>query len=136
MGLQRKFTASCRIYRFRAQFFREEAGAWDTLAALIPMSAYRIPQATGNTGVGGVNGGWIASARKRFTPLLVSQPESAPTASVSRIHRAYGIQDFFFMDNHPLSEYAGAEPGIPTAFTKWRVLFQMLRHRMFHTSAQ
>lgn len=50
---------------------------------------------------------------KIFKPSFDSQPERAPTASVSRTPNAYGFHTFLSIDDHPMTGYVKEMRGIP-----------------------
>lgn len=83
--LQKKLTTNCAINKFKPLLRSDEDGANHILAALMRISPYKITQTMGNTIAGGDNGGCDAVWEKIAVPSLLSQPESAPTASDTAI---------------------------------------------------
>ena len=73
-------------------------------AAPVPISAKRMAQTMGKRRPGGESGGLTSIEPYDSILFRVSQPERAPTASVSRIQNRYDLRsvDFMFITRTPL----------------------------------
>ena len=69
----------------------------------MPIRAKRTVQTMGNRIPGGAKGGFASVEAYISVLFRVSQPDSAPTASVSEIQNTYGFQFFLSIHDHPLN---------------------------------